>query len=65
MRSTSLEKVVCPPYISLVPVHDLIQGTSVQLGAQNLYFEEKGAYTGEISPLMLGRYLPVCDYRPF
>jgi len=47
------DKVLCPPFISLVAVKELIQRTSVQLGAQNLYFEEKGAYTGEISPLML------------
>jgi triosephosphate isomerase len=49
----NVEKVLCPPFISLMAVKELIQGTSVQLGAQNLYFEEKGAYTGEISPLML------------
>jgi triosephosphate isomerase len=40
-------------------VKELIQRTSVQLGAQNLYFEEKGAYTGEISPLMLA---DLCDF---
>ena len=48
-----IEKVVCPPFISLVPVGELLKGSSVKLGAQNMYFEEKGAYTGEISPLML------------
>jgi triosephosphate isomerase (TIM) len=58
-RIDSVEKVVCPPYISLVPVLDIIRGTSVKLGAQNLYFEEKGAYTGEISPLMLAG---ICEY---
>jgi len=55
----NLEKAVCPPYVSLVPVLDLIRGTSIKLGAQNLYFEEKGAYTGEISPLMLAG---ICEY---
>ena len=55
----NVEKVVCPPFISLVPVQDLIRGSSIKLGAQNLYFEEKGAYTGEISPLMLAN---VCEY---
>jgi len=49
----NVEKVLCPPFISLVAVGELIKGSSIQLGAQNLYFEEKGAYTGEISPLML------------
>lgn len=54
-----LEKIICPPFISLVPVFDLIQGTSIKLGAQNLYFEEKGAFTGEVSPLML---VDICEY---
>jgi len=46
-------KVICPPFISLAAVRELIKGSSIKLGAQNIYFEEKGAYTGEISPLML------------
>jgi triosephosphate isomerase (TIM) len=49
----NVEKVVCPPFVSLAAVRDIIKGTSIKLGAQNLYFEEKGAYTGEISPTML------------
>ncbi len=52
-RIDNVDKVLCPPFISLVAVGELIKGSSVKLGAQNLYFEEKGAYTGEISPLML------------
>jgi triosephosphate isomerase len=48
-----VEKVVCPPFVSLAAIKDLIKGSSIKLGAQNLYFEEKGAYTGEVSPLML------------
>lgn len=48
-----VEKVICPPFISLAVVKDLIKNTSILLGAQNMHFEEKGAYTGEISPLML------------
>jgi triosephosphate isomerase (TIM) len=55
----SLDKVVCPPFISLVSVRDVIQGSSLKLGAQNLYFEEKGAYTGEISAVMLAT---ICEY---
>ena len=46
-------KVICPPFVSLAVVKELIEGSSIKLGAQNLYFAEKGAYTGEISPLML------------
>ncbi len=48
-----VEKVICPPFISLAAVKELIKGSSIGLGAQNLYFEDKGAYTGEVSPLML------------
>lgn len=48
-----VEKVVCPPFISLAAVKETLKGSTVKLGAQNLYFEEKGAYTGEVSPLML------------
>ncbi len=54
-----VDKVICPPFVSLASVKKIIKGSSVQLGAQNLYFEEKGAYTGEISPLMLAE---LCEY---
>ncbi len=50
---SGVDKAVCPPFVSLDAVGRLIRGSSVKLGAQNLYFEEKGAYTGEVSPLML------------
>ena len=49
----NVEKVICPPFVSLAQIKELIEGSSIKLGAQNLYFEEKGAYTGEISPLMV------------
>jgi len=49
----NVDKVVCPPFVSLSAVRELIKGSSIKLGAQNIYFEEKGAYTGEISPLMI------------
>jgi triosephosphate isomerase len=48
-----VEKVICPPFVSLAAVRGLIEGSSIKLGAQNMYFETKGAYTGEISPLMV------------
>ena len=54
-----VEKVVCPPFISLAIVKELIKDSSIRLGAQNLYFEERGAYTGEVSPLMLAG---LCEY---
>jgi triosephosphate isomerase (TIM) len=55
----NVEKVVCPPFISLTAVRETLKGSSVKVGAQNMYFEEKGAYTGEISPLMLAG---LCEY---
>ena len=58
-RIGGVEIVLCPPFISLTTVNEVIQGTAVQLGAQNMYFEDKGAFTGEISPSMLA---PLCRY---
>jgi triosephosphate isomerase len=49
----SVEIILCPPFISINSIKTLIDDTSIKLGAQNMYFVEKGAYTGEISPLML------------
>jgi triosephosphate isomerase len=56
---TNVEKLVCPPFISLSSVREALAGSSIKIGAQNLYFEERGAYTGEISPLML---VNLCEY---
>jgi triosephosphate isomerase len=52
-RIEGVEKVVCPPFVSLVSIGMMLEGSSIKLGAQNMYFEAMGAYTGEISPLML------------
>lgn len=49
----NVEVIVCPPFTSLEKVAEAIEETGIQLGAQNMYFQEKGAYTGEISALML------------
>lgn len=48
-----VEKVICPPFVPLVAIDVIIRGTSIRLGAQNMHFESRGAYTGEISPPML------------
>ncbi len=56
---TNVDKLICPPFVSLSAVRDLIKGTSIKLGAQDLYFKEKGAYTGEISSLMLAE---LCEF---
>ena len=58
-RVGGVEKVLCPPFVSLAPLRDLLAGSTIGLGAQDLYFEEKGAYTGEVSPLMLAG---LCQY---
>lgn len=52
-RIEGVEKVLCPPFVSLVAVNMMLRGSSIKLGAQNMYFETAGAYTGEISPPML------------
>lgn len=54
-----VDVVICPPFLSLETFADMFDGTSLFLGAQNMYWEERGAYTGEISPLMLQG---MCDY---
>jgi len=55
----NVERVICPPFVSLSIIKELIQGTSIKLGAQNLYFVDKGAYTGEVSPSMLAE---LCEF---
>jgi triosephosphate isomerase (TIM) len=56
---TNVETVLCPPFISLVPAYKLVQGSRTKLGAQNIYHEDRGAFTGEISPMMLAG---ICEY---
>ena len=51
--SDDVEVVYCVPAIDIVPVVEAVKGTNVAVGAENMYYEEKGAYTGEISPEML------------
>ena len=45
--------ILCPPFTSLFSVRKAMEGSSILLGAQNMHWEEKGAFTGEISPPML------------
>ena len=56
---TTVEKVVCPPYPYLFDVRSALKGSSIAVGAQNLFWEEKGAYTGEVSVTQIAE---VCDY---
>lgn len=56
---TSVERVLCPPFMSLSAAAELLQGSGLGLGAQNLHWEASGAYTGEVSPSMVKE---LCDY---
>src|SRR5688572_3331818 len=49
----SVDRVVCPPFVSLAAIAERLRGTQIGVGAQNLHPEPKGAFTGEISPGML------------
>src|SRR5688500_13316706 len=48
-----VDLLVCPPAVYLITVNDVVAGTPVSLGAQNMYHEAEGAFTGEISAAML------------
>lgn len=58
-RRSGVDSVVCPPFVSLSAVADALKGTKVGVGAQNMHYEEKGAFTGECSPPMIK---PFCQY---
>ena len=53
VKSDDVDVVYCVPAIDIVPVVEAVKGTNVEVGAENMYFEDKGAYTGEIAPAML------------
>ena len=53
VKNDDVDVVFCVPAIDIVPVVEAVKGSNVNVGAENLYFEENGAYTGEISPNML------------
>lgn len=55
----SVDRVLCPPFTSLLAVRALLEGTDIGLGAQNMHWEASGAFTGEISPTMLAE---LCSY---
>lgn len=54
-----VEKVLCPPFTDLMAIAALLEGTEIGLGAQNMYWETAGAYTGEVSPTMVAE---LCRY---
>jgi len=53
------EVLVCPPFTALTTIRDAIGDAAIDLGAQNMYWEPQGAFTGEISPMMLRQ---LCRY---
>lgn len=53
VKNDAVDVVYCVPAIDIVPVVEAVKGSNVQVGAENMYFEDKGAYTGEISAEML------------
>ncbi len=55
----NVEKVICPPFPALLPISALLEGTDIGLGAQNMHWEEKGAFTGEVAPSMVAEF---CKY---
>jgi len=55
----NVEKVLCPPYLAIPLLSEMLKGSGIGLGAQNLYWEQKGAFTGEIAPGMVREF---CDY---
>ncbi len=52
----SVEKVFCPPFTALAAVAELVAGTEIAVGAQDVYWESRGAYTGQIAPAMLAEF---------
>ena len=53
VKNDEVDVVFCVPAIDIIPAMEAAKGTNINIGAENMYFEEKGAYTGEISPNML------------
>jgi len=56
----NVDIIIAPPYTSILKTFDMVKNTNIKLGAQNMYYEEEGAYTGEISPLFLKKI--GCEY---
>ena len=53
VNNENVDAVICAPFTLLKDLKEATKGTNIKIGAQNMHFEEKGAFTGEISPLML------------
>lgn len=53
LNDEAVDAVICAPFTLLKDLKEATKGTNIKIGAQNMHFEEKGAFTGEVSPLML------------
>ena len=53
VANDDVDVVFCVPAIDIIPAVEAAKGTDIHIGAENMYFEESGAYTGEIAPSML------------
>ena len=56
---SNVEKVLCPPFLAIPALADKLEDSGIGLGAQNLHWEEKGAFTGEVAPKMVKEF---CQY---
>lgn len=56
---TTIDRAICPPFPYIMAIANMLTGSGVGLGAQNMYWEEAGAYTGEVSPKMVAEF---CQY---
>jgi len=54
-----VEKVLCPPFMALLPIAAMLAGTDIGIGAQDMHWAEKGAFTGEVAPGMVAEF---CKY---
>jgi triosephosphate isomerase (TIM) len=54
-----VDRVLCPPFVALPAVAEALKGSPLGLGAQNMYWKDSGAFTGEVSPVMLKGW---CQY---
>lgn len=59
MDIADVEKVLCPPFTSIFAISSMLDGSDIRLGAQDMHWEEKGAFTGEVAPSMVKEF---CDY---
>lgn len=56
---STIDRAICPPFPYIMAIANMLTGSGVGLGAQNMYWEEAGAYTGEVSPKMVAEF---CQY---